>query len=166
MSALAPQSVVPVSRESFAEAMSRLVSGVTVVTARQPGGEACGLLVTSICSYSADPPSVLVAVGDHRRSHPALVACAQFGVHLLGALDQAVADVFAGSSADKFAAVAWDWDGEVPRLNRVPVFLRCARRAALHHGDHSIIIGEVVEVTIQTGEPLVYYRRQLSWRLC
>jgi flavin reductase ActVB len=154
-----------VSRETFAEAMTRLAAGVTVVTARQPGGQACGLLVTSICSYSAEPPSVLIAIGDTRGSCPALVACAEFGVHMLGRGHQPVASVFASGGADKFAAVAWRWDGEVPRLHRVPVFLRCARRAVFHHADHTIIIGEVVDVAIEAGEPMVYYRRRLTWRL-
>jgi flavin reductase (DIM6/NTAB) family NADH-FMN oxidoreductase RutF len=33
------------------------------------------------------------------------------------------------------------------------------------YGDHTIIIGEVGDVEIQAGEPMVYYRRRLTWRL-
>ena len=166
MSTLAPQELVPISAHAFAEAMTQLVSGVTVVTARRASGQACGLLATSICSYSADPPSLLVVIGDGRGSHGALVGCAEFGVHLLGSQQGPMAKVFASSAADKFAEVAWRWDRETPRLAEVPVFLRCSRQAVLHHGDHTMIIGMIVDAELQGGEPMVYYRRRLSWRLC
>jgi flavin reductase ActVB len=165
MPSTAPPDLVPISREAFADAMTRLVSGVTVVTARRPNGQACGLLVSSICSYSADPPSVLVAVGHERASYPALVDCTEFGVHMLGAEHERLAKVFASKDRDKFAGVGWQWTGDVPRLRDIPVFLRCARRAVLHHGDHAIIIGEVAQVEIRAGEPMVYYRRRFGWRL-
>lgn len=165
MPSIASPALAPVSYEEFADAMTLLVSGVTVVTARRPTGQACGLLVSSICSYSADPPSVLVAVGHGRASYPALVDCVEFGVHVLGAEHEALATVFASKDRDKFARVSWQWAGEVPRLRDVPVFLRCARRAVLHHGDHAIIIGEVTQVETRAGEPMVYYRRRFSWRL-
>lgn len=166
VSALAGQELVPVSTRAFAEAMTQLASGVAVVTARRATGQACGLLVTSLCSYSADPPSVLVVIGDTRASHGALVACAEFGVHLLSNQQGPVAKVFASGAADKFANVAWGWDRGVPRLSDVPVFLRCSRQAVFHHGDHTIIIGTVSDVELRSGEPMVYYRRGLSWRLC
>ena len=46
--------------ELFHEAMSSLASGVVVVTARRADGHPCGLAATSVASYSADPPSLLV----------------------------------------------------------------------------------------------------------
>lgn len=151
--------------EVFADAMARLVSGVAVVTSRHVGGGPCGLLVSSICSYSASPPSVLIAIGRERASYPALVEGEEFGVHVLGAEQREIAKVFAGRRDDKFTGLAWSWEDQVPRIAAVPVFLACARRAVLHHGDHSIVIGDVTRVHAQPGEPLVYYRRRLDWRL-
>lgn len=151
--------------ESFADAMARLVSGLAVVTASRLDGQPCGLLVSSICSYSADPPSLLVAIGHTRTSYPALAACSHFGVHLLGTGHEDVAATFSSTQPDRFASVAWRWDDTVPRLDNVPVFAMCARSAVLQHGDHSVIIGEVVRVETLPGEPLVYYQRRLGWRL-
>ncbi len=149
----------------FTEAMARLASGVAVVTSRQPGGAPCGLLVSSICSYSVRPPSVLVSIGQQSRSYRALLGQSEFGVHLLGSGDGPVARVFAGRCDDKFAGLGWGWDGPVPRLDGVPVYLRCVRRRVFEHGDHAIVIGEVADGEISHGEPLVYYRRALDWRL-
>jgi flavin reductase (DIM6/NTAB) family NADH-FMN oxidoreductase RutF len=157
--------LAPVSFEVFADAMAELASGVAVVTARHAGGQPCGLLVSSICSYSASPPSVLVAIGQERASYPAIADCHEFGVHLLGAEDGPTAEVFATRRDDKFAGLAWRWDGTVPRLGTASVFLACVRRAVLPHGDHAVVIGEVVRATLRAGEPLVYYRRRLGWRL-
>lgn len=159
------QPVVPISFEVFADAMAGLASGVAVVTAERPSGQPCGLLVSSICSYSASPPSILVAIGRERASYTAIARCAEFGVHLMGVDDADTAAVFASRRDDKFADVSWRWDGTVPRLSAAPVFLACARRAVLHHGDHAVVIGDVIRADRRTAEPLVYYRRRLGWRL-
>lgn len=166
MSAPAQRERAAVPFGTFADAMSRLVSGVAVVTAAHPGGKPAGLLVSSICSYSADPPSVLVVVGTERASYPALTAGGPFGVHLLGASHRPLATVFASSRSDKFADLAWEWHAEVPRLPDIPVFLRCVPEAVFRHGDHAVLIGRVVELAAQPGEPLIYYRRELTWHLC
>ncbi|MDF3290507.1 flavin reductase family protein [Streptomyces silvisoli] len=151
--------------EVFAEAMSSLVSGVAAVTARTASGDPCGLLVSSICSYSAAPPSVLVAVDRSARSYDALLRAPEFGVHLLGADQQELARVFASRSDDKFGGRRWDWDGAVPRLTGSLAYLRCATSRIVEHGDHAVLIGEVASCRMAPGEPLVYFRRALDWRL-
>lgn len=150
----------------FTAAMSRLVSGVAVVTARRSDGAPCGLLVTSICSYSVRPPSLLVSIAHGSRTYAALTACEDFGVHLLGSGDVERAEVFAGHGDDKFARADWTWDEGVPRLLDVPVYLRCLIRRVFHHGDHAILIAEVTDCALRPGEPLVYFSRRLTWRLC
>ncbi|WP_240134671.1 flavin reductase family protein [Streptomyces sp. MUM 178J] len=155
------------SAERFTEAMSRLVSGVAVVSLRGADGRPCGLLVSSLCSYSVDPPSVLVALARSSRTCRELGtgAGAAFGVHLLARTDAALARVFAGSAEDKFADALWEWDGEVPRLADVPVYVKCRAEALFPHGDHVIVVGEAVHCVLKEGEPLVYFHRRLDWRL-
>jgi flavin reductase (DIM6/NTAB) family NADH-FMN oxidoreductase RutF len=150
---------------AFTEAMSRLVSGVAVVCARQPDGAPCGLLVSSICSYSVRPPSILVAIAQTSRTYRALTSATEFGAHLLGSGDAGLAAAFAGRGDDKFAGLAWAWDGAVPRLLNVPIYLRCAAQRFFFHGDHAILIGEVTGCCAEPGEPLVYFRRRLDWEL-
>jgi flavin reductase ActVB len=159
------QEAAPALTRLFTEAMTRLVSGVAVVTAQRADGRPCGLLVSSICSYSVKPPSVLFAVDQASRSYATLVECAEFGVHVLGSTQSTVASVFASRSDDKFADVPWYWDARVPRLADVPVYLPCTAREVFRHGDHAIIIGDVISGDVQPGDPLVCYRRRLGWRL-
>jgi flavin reductase (DIM6/NTAB) family NADH-FMN oxidoreductase RutF len=152
--------------EAFTAAMSQLVSGLAVVTTRGPDGQPCGLLVSSLCSYSVRPPSILMAVDQSTRSYPALTTCAELGVHLLGEEHEAIARLFASRSDAKFARLAWKWDHAVPRLPGVPVYLFCVRRDVFYHGDHAIVVAEVARAEQTPGEPLVYYRRRFDWRLC
>ncbi|MFF2195343.1 flavin reductase family protein [Streptomyces sp. NPDC058157] len=155
----------PVDR--FTEAMARLVCGVAVVSARRADGSPCGLLVSSVSSYSVAPPSVMLALSRDSRTYRAMEARVgtPFGVHLLGAADEALARVFAGRAEDKFAGVAWDWDEDRPRIADVPVYLKCRAAAVFPHGDHVVLLGEVAESTVREAAPLVHYRRRLDWHL-
>ncbi len=150
----------------FREAMARLCSGVAVVTARRPDGHPCGLVATSVSSFSAEPASVLASVSHTSRCHDALAEGAEFGVHLLSAEQEDLAHTFAGLGDDKFAGVAWDWDGElVPRLAGGLAYLRCRRAALFELYDHSLLVGDVIGGYVSDGEPLVYMQRSIGWSL-
>lgn len=155
----------PMLATSFRDAMSCLVSGLAALTAQRADGRPCGMLVSSICSYSVSPPSVLVAVDQASRSYTTLISCSWFGVHLLGRAQHRSAQVLAGGADDKFENLEWAWDRAIPRLRRVPVYLRCRSTAVLYHGDHAILIGEAAEVAQHEGEPLVWFQRRFDWQL-
>src|SRR3954453_8365174 len=114
-------------QELFREAMSSLASGVAVITARRSDGHPCGLAATSVTSYSAHPPSLLVSIAHASRCHEALASSEHFGVHILRSDEIELAHVFAGRGEDKFGGVDWDWDEEVPELRGTLAYLRCRR---------------------------------------
>jgi flavin reductase (DIM6/NTAB) family NADH-FMN oxidoreductase RutF len=150
--------------ELFQEAMSHLASGVAVVTARRPDGRPCGIAATSLTSYSAHPPSLLVSIWHGSRCHDALAACEHFGAHLLRSDEIEVAHGFADRFAeDKFAGLDWRWDGDVPELAGTLVYLRCRRVANFARYDHTILIGDLEAGRLERGEPLVYSRRRMDW---
>ncbi|APU15886.1 MULTISPECIES: flavin reductase family protein [Actinoalloteichus] len=153
------------SATQFTDVMSRLAAGLAVLTVRSGSGTPCGLLVSSLASYSTRPPSVLVSIARSSRSWQWLVEGAPFGTHLLARGDEDTARVFAGRSADKFARLDWDWDDGVPRLRHSPVYLRCTVAARFDHGDHTVVIGDVGGGRCAETDPLVYYRRAYDWRL-
>lgn len=157
----------PVSTSAFTAVMARLVSDIAVVTARKADGQPYGLLVSSLCSFSVNPPSVLVAIDSATRSYPVLCAASGFGVHLLSAAQTNLAEVFAGHGQHKFDATDWGWDGSVPQLRDVAQYLRCVTTAVFPHGDHAVLIGAVehCESRDAAAEPLVYYRKRMGWRL-
>jgi 3-hydroxy-9,10-secoandrosta-1,3,5(10)-triene-9,17-dione monooxygenase reductase component len=146
--------------------MAGLCSGVAVVTARRADGEPCGLVATSVSSYSADPPSVLVCIGHASRCHEALVDGEWFGMHLLAADQEAVANTFADALLeDKFSEFRWEWDEDVPAIGGVVSYLRCRRAARFDLYDHSVLVGNVASGRHDGGDPLVYMDRRMNWRL-
>jgi flavin reductase (DIM6/NTAB) family NADH-FMN oxidoreductase RutF len=152
------------TEQLFREAMSHLASGVAVVTARRPDGAPCGLAATSLTSYSAHPPSLLVAIWHGSRCHAALELCGHFGVHLLRADQLDVAHGFADrESVDKFGGLEWSWDGDVPELDQTLVYLRCRRAENFVRYDHTVLIGDLESGRLEPGEPLVYSRRRMDW---
>jgi flavin reductase (DIM6/NTAB) family NADH-FMN oxidoreductase RutF len=149
----------------FRDAMAALCSGVAVITARRDDGQPCGLVATSVSSFSAAPPSVLVSVDHSSRCHRALVDGDTFGVHVLAAEQEPLARVFAGKGEDKFAGVDWSWDDGVARIEGALAYLRCRRGALFELYDHSLLVGDVTGGSLTPGEPLVYMSRRFGWRL-
>lgn len=148
----------------FREAMTHLASGVAVITARRADGAPCGIAATSLTSYSAHPPSLLVSVWQGSRCHDALAACTAFGVHLLKSDELALAQRFANRDlADKFDGLDWTWDEDVPELAGTLAYLRCRRAENLVKYDHTILIGDLTGGRVERGEPLVYARRRMDW---
>ena len=151
--------------ELFREAMAGLCSGVTVVTGRSADGAPCGLVATSMSSFSAQPPSVLVSIAHSSRCHRALTEGETFGVHVLAAGQHPIAEVFAGLGDDKFAGIDWRFDDGTPRIERTLSYLRCRRSAVFELYDHTLLVGDVLGGTSAAGEPLVYLARSMAWRL-
>jgi flavin reductase (DIM6/NTAB) family NADH-FMN oxidoreductase RutF len=151
--------------ELFRESMASLASGVTVITARRGDGHPCGLAATSVSSYSAHPPSLLVSVAHTSRCHGALTGAERFGVHILRADEMELAHVFAGKGADKFGMLDWGWDEDVPELKGTLAYLRCRRAENFDRYDHTVLIGDIEGGRIEEGEPLLYARRRMDWLL-
>ena len=144
----------------FKDSMAALASGVAVVTGAAADGSPRGLTVTSIASYSAHPPSVIVCVDETCNSYEALTTESHFAVHLLPADQSEVAKLFASSVLDKFDQVSWTtWGNGLPILNDMLAVVICRRMSTTVHGDHAILVGEVVDGSIQQAQPLVYWRR-------
>ena len=148
----------------FREAMTHLASGVAVITARRADGNPCGIAATSLTSYSAHPPSLLVSVWHGSRCHDALASSGQFGVHLLRSDELELAHRFADRTLeDKFDGLDWSWDEDVPELGGSLAYLRLRRAENFVKYDHTLLIGDLVGGRLEEGEPLLYARRRMDW---
>ncbi len=146
-----PLSVTP---DSFKAALSRWASGVTVVTAPGPAG----MTVSAFASLSLEPPLITVAIACGAHAHDAIVGADGFAVHILGA-DHAELSTRFASPVDRFAGLTWEEGphGE-PLLHEYVARLVCARHATFDGGDHTILVGRVVQADITHGDPVLYYR--------
>ena len=153
-----------VSGRCFRDTLARWPSGVTVVTARD-GDEPVGMTAASFSSLSLDPPLILVCVARDANSHDALVAAPGFAVHILGSAQDEVSRQFAEPGPLKFEDYP-DQSGpfDVPLLPFGVALLVCAHHSALDGGDHTILIGRVVDTDLAGTDPLVYCNRGY-WRI-
>ena len=149
---------MPIDDAGFKQAMSHFASGVTVVTTEHDGTP-YGLTVASFASLSLHPPLVLVCIEKTVKSHDAIASAKKFGVSILGAQQADVSNRFASKSDDKFAGIATT-RGElgVPLIDGAVCTMECKVRDQLPGGDHSIFVGEVADVHVREGAPLVYFR--------
>lgn len=147
-------------------ALGSFATGITVVTARDPGDTALpeadvGLTVNSFSSVSLEPPLVQWCIAKRAASFPAFERATHYAVHVLGADQQALSQRFATHDIDRFHGL------EVERGPQgLPLIPGCVSRfvcriaARYEGGDHIILLAEVE--AFETGEamPLLYLRGQ------
>lgn len=152
-------------RDQFIEGMSHVACTVNVVTTDGPHGRA-GLTVSSMCSVSADPPSLLVCVNHSSESCRIIEKNAVFCVNVLKESQIAVADVFSGrwhesSRSDKFRCARWELLATgAPALEGALVAFDCRLTSQVRHGTHMVYIGELVDIRrASSRNPLIYANR-------
>jgi flavin reductase len=147
----------------FRDAMGRTAAGVSVVTTDGPAGRA-GLTVSSLCSLSLEPASILFCVHVGSRSLPVLIDNGVFAANVLAQGQQQVADAFAGLVPewrdDRFRAGSWDvMQTGAPVLRGALCRFDCRIAGSHAFGTHRIVVGEVLALETEAVEPLVYARR-------
>jgi flavin reductase (DIM6/NTAB) family NADH-FMN oxidoreductase RutF len=156
-----------VAVSAFREAMRQLPGGVSVITAGV-GEDRSGMTVISVSSLAVDPPSIVVCVDRRSSTWPLLQRYRAFGVNILGAGQQAVADRFTGRSGLKgparFADARWiTLVTGVWLLSDALAALDCDVEERIDRHSHSIVIGRVRAVRVAEGfAGLVYWRGRYS----
>ena len=150
---------MPVSPERFRKVLGHFATGVTVVTTRLASGEPWGFTVNSFTSLSLSPPLVLVCVDHGTESFQAMRRAEYFAVNFLTKDQEDLSRVFASKLQDRFRHVPHsDSSHGSPLLDGCLGFVECRKIASHAHGDHTIIIGEVLEAKARGGHPLLFYR--------
>lgn len=149
-----------VDAASFREALGRFCSGVCVVTMATPAGRPEGVTISAFTSLSLHPPLVLFCIGKRSSHLSAWLQAGHFSVNVLSESQQALSELFASQTRDKFQGVPGDVGANgCFRIEGALVTLECRQRAVHEEGDHHIIVG-VVEKVVPGGDggPLVRFR--------
>jgi 3-hydroxy-9,10-secoandrosta-1,3,5(10)-triene-9,17-dione monooxygenase reductase component len=143
---------------SLRHALSHFASGVIVVTAISDGSPT-GLTCQSFSALSLDPPLVLLCPSRTSSSWPGIAAAGTFCVNVLTHEQQWICQQFAVSGGDKFRGVDWEagLDG-IPRIDGALATIDCRLYSVTDGGDHYVVIGQVVNVAVGSGLPLLYFR--------
>ena len=156
-----------VTPQQFRAALGRFSSGITVITVETTAGQVHGMTASSFCSVSLRPPLVLVCVDHLAETYLHLRERGRFGVSVLKEDQEALSEFFADPERDPDAAFRLGirynlMKSGMPVLADTLANLDCEILQAHAAGDHTIFVGEVKEVSVAEGSPLLYFRGRYS----
>jgi 3-hydroxy-9,10-secoandrosta-1,3,5(10)-triene-9,17-dione monooxygenase reductase component len=139
-------------------ALGRFATGVTLATCHDASGAPVGLTVNSFGALSLDPPLVQWSLRCESPSLPAFQAAEHFAINVLTEAQIELSRRFASPSARRFELGRWSAGqfGAPVLVGSLAVF-ECRRRSAERHGDHVLLIGEVLHHTAHSGAPLLFH---------
>lgn len=153
----------PVTPNEFRAALGRFASGVTVITVPTAGGGVHGMTANAFCSVSLRPPLVLVCIDHLAETYLRVRESGQFGVSVLKEEQEALSEFFADPERNHDAAYRLgityhNMKSGLPVLSGALANLDCKVVNAHAAGDHTVFIGEVEEIELGEGSPLLYFR--------
>jgi flavin reductase ActVB len=140
-------------------------SGVTVVTTiDRVTQKNVGFTASAFSSLSLNPPLVLICLDRKAASHRSFQEARTMAISILAEGQDALAMRFASRGAEKFI------DGTSPGVNTgcqlvdgAAVQLECEVEHLLPGGDHSIVVGRVVQAFVEpSARPMVHFNRQFG----
>ncbi|MGH7679672.1 MAG: flavin reductase family protein [Gemmatimonadaceae bacterium] len=148
-----------INPDAFRAVLGRFASGVTIVTARDAGGNDHGMTVSAFCSVSLSPPLVLACIDQQAEMHGVLARASYFGVSILEEGQEALSRRFAELPAGRFDGIGFSRaDSGVILIDDAIAHLECSVVSRHVAGDHMVCLGQVEWAEYQQDRPLLYYR--------
>ncbi len=114
--------------------------------------------VTSVC---LEPPLVLVCVAHNTNTYGFVELRGRFGINILRDDQKTIGEYYARKPEDRHGDVEssfFNSDGGCPVLDGTLAFLGCRVVGSHVHGDHTIYVAEVEELSrSETGAPLLFF---------
>lgn len=156
-----------VDQSLFRAAMSRLPTGVTVLTTPVGGAGHEVMTANAVTSVSLEPTLLLASVKSSSRWLSAVVASGVFAVNVLAAHQEELARWCAGSARHERPEVLLQHGVRVSSLTGALVLeesvvtIECRVHSQVPAGDHVLVLGEVLGVHVQDGDtpPLLFVDR-------
>jgi flavin reductase (DIM6/NTAB) family NADH-FMN oxidoreductase RutF len=147
--------------EDARKALLRAIPHGLYIVTTGAGDNAHGFTATWLTQASFKPPLVMLAVRRDSFAHAAMSQNKHFAVNYLDKDSRAIAEAFfkpPRAENGKFGIHGFSPAPETgsPVLDAALGWLDCKRIHTFEHGDHSIMVGEVLEASVlKPGEPLV-----------
>lgn len=145
-----------VDQQLFRQTLGLFATGVTVVSFVRDG-EVCGMTVNSFSSVSLDPPLVLFCPALTTRFALEGESVETFTISFLAKDQFDVCMHYAGRGG--LAEEAWAEAEAPPHVEGCLGWLKCTTQATHTHGDHLVVVGEVIEFGSHSdADPLLFFR--------
>ncbi len=152
-------------QQRFRAAMRGTASGVAVLATEGPAGRA-GVTVSTLCSLSLEPPSVIACIHRDSRALSRIMSNAVFAANVLAEDQKDIAAIFAEPNLGfELRFALGEWGALVtgaPVLAGTIASFDCRLASTFDFGSHRILIGEVVELEARRTTPLVYSGRMFQ----
>lgn len=146
--------------QTFRQAWGKFATGVSIVTTADSDGSVHGMTANGINSVSLDPLLVLVCAGHTTTSYPLIRDSQRFAINILSEDQQAIAEYYARPTDQKTGDLeigisqtergGYVVDGSLAQMD-------CRVITEQEAGDHTIFIGEVEEINVGDGKPLLFF---------
>jgi flavin reductase (DIM6/NTAB) family NADH-FMN oxidoreductase RutF len=153
-----------VGADAFRGAMRELSGGVSVITVGA-GRDRSGMTATSVSALALDPPTLIVCINKESSTWPLLQRYGSFGVNVLHARHQGIADRFAGRNGVKgeqrYGEGQWiTLATGASLLADALAAIDCELDEAIDRHSHAIVIGRVKAIHVGEGSEaaLMYWR--------
>lgn len=147
---------------AFRAGMRKLAGAVSVLTVGS-GDSRTGLTATSVSSFSADPPTLIICVNRTSSSLPVLREHRTFAINVLRPHHKPLADQFAGvgglKGPERYQGFEWTkLETGAPVLADALASFDCELDEGIERHSHLIVLGRVVAARItEDAEPLLYW---------
>ncbi|WP_172373626.1 flavin reductase family protein [Sporosarcina jiandibaonis] len=143
--------------------MGSYPTGVTVVTAFDENDKPMGLTVNSFASVSLEPLLILWSINKGAGSYQDFLKVEKFAVNILASDQADLCTLFSSKVEDRFGECDWKKSElNLPILSDSLAALQCKVFKKVDAGDHTIMIGEVLDIHNEEKEPLLYHRRTIG----
>lgn len=132
-------------------------TGVTIVTTMD-GDIPRGFTANSFTSVSIDPPLLLVCHGNAASSGEVFRSAGGFAVNILSGDQRDLAIRFASRVDDRFADLEWQSGQGGPLLPGTAAWFDCTMHDTFPAGDHTILVGRVLEHRANDRDALAYWK--------
>ncbi|WP_101845019.1 flavin reductase family protein [Halobacillus sp. Marseille-P3879] len=139
----------------FRSAMGKFATGVTVI-ASESNGETHGMTANAFMSVSLDPKLVLISVGSNAKMNKVIQESQKFTVNVLSGTQKEMSMIFAGQIKQEQEVDFGLFEG-MPIIEDSLVSLACNVYDTHEAGDHTLYIGEVINLNLKDGEPLAFF---------
>lgn len=145
----------------YRQALSQFPTGVTIVTCMSQIGP-LGITANSFTSISIDPALIMWCPTKTSSRYKAFMQAEYFCVHVMSAEQKEICMAFS-KSGQAFDDIDWCLNAHnVPVISDCLARFECRRYADYDGGDHSLVLGLVLQVSVFDGVPLTFSQGQFN----
>ncbi len=154
-----PKPQLPVDLRSV---MRYFASAVTVVTSSLDSGELFGLTVSAFTSLSLEPPLVLICIRNESTAASLFKRSGRYCVNILSEDQKEIAEKFSlTGEAGRFQGLDYHVGRSgSPVIENCIGYVDCRIVDTIVAGDHTVFIGEAIDVRGEKKQPLLYLDRK------